>query len=258
MYLVYIAIGDKSKILPISIGVLSAVILFYLAGLPFVINEVAKGKAFAPFTHYIEALKLDNFYTMNAFNFQALLGNNFEEITIESTFITILFKLLFLGLLGVVAFKNKNRLDFVLSAGMYLALMVVFTNRMDQYAMYLLVPLTLLGGIVTRDKRLMGVAMLYSVIVFVNTVYVSSVLGYDQAGYLIIENKAMLSVFGALSLLAAFIHFFAIYDIVVSRQAYEVVPMVSTYPQRLASVGRLIVAKCRLAASKVKGLFKKG
>lgn len=258
MYLVYIAIGDNSKILPITIGVVASVVLFYLVGLPFVINDVAKGKAFYMFTLYIETLKQGSFYTMNALNFQALLNNNFQEITTESTFITILFQLLFLGLLGVVAFKNKNRLDFVLSAGMYLSLLVVFTNRMDQYSMYLLLPITLLGGIITKDKRLMAVAVLYSAILFVNTVYVSSILGYQEAGYLIIENRAILSVFGVLSLLVSFLHFFSVYDIVVSRQAYEVMPMLTTYPQRIVSVGKLIAAKWRLGISKIKGVFTKG
>jgi Gpi18-like mannosyltransferase len=258
MYLVYVVIGDKTKLLPIGIGIAAAVVLFYLAGLPFVINEVAKGKAFAMFTRYIETLKLNNFYTVNAFNFQALLNNNLQEITTESTFITILFKILFLGLLGVVLFKNKNRLDYVLGAGMYLALMVVFTNRMDQYSIYMLVPITLLGGITTKDKRLMASAVLYSAVLLVNIVYVSSVLGYDDTGYRLIENRAMLTVFGALSVITAFLHFFTVYDIIVSRQARVVEPMTSTYPQRLASVARLIGAKWQLAVSKIKGLFKKG
>lgn len=258
MYLIYIIIGDNKKLLPIAIGVVASVVVFYLAGLPFVIEQVAKGKAFDMFTQYIETLKMNKFYSLNALNFQALLNNNFEEITTESTFITILFKLLFLALLGVVAFKNKNRLDFVLGAGMYLALMVVFTNRMNQYAFYMLVPITLMGGIATKDKRLMAVAVLYSVVSFVNVAYIASVLGYDEVGYRMIENKAVLSVFGALSVITAFIHFFSVYDIIVSRQSAQVIPMTTTYPQRIAGIARLVGANFQLAIGKVKGLFKKG
>ena len=115
-----------------------------------------------------------------------------------------------------------------------------------------------MGGVATKDKRLLLVAALYSIILFVNVSYLSSVLGYSANGYEVIENTTLLSVFGSLSLLAVFIHFFAVYDIVVARQSYELVPMHSTYIARVKKVFRVIGAKWQLMINGIRNIFKKG
>ena len=153
--------------------------------------------------------------------------------------------------------KNKNRLDFFVMSTLYLALMVIFTNRMDQFTLYLIIPLTLMSGVLTKDKRLLLVASIYLIILYVNVTYMHLVLGYTEEGFVPIGDTPLLWIFGGLSVLAGFIHFFAVYDIVVTRQAYELVPMKTTYINRIKKILRVAGAKWQLMTNSVKGIFKK-
>ena len=112
--------------------------MFYLVTLPFAFQEIKEGSAFAAVIDYYEAVFVDNnVYTANAFNFQAMLKNNFETVTTESLFITILFDVFVIALVAAGYFKNKNRMELTLLGALLVCMLFTFTNGMTPVTMYM-------------------------------------------------------------------------------------------------------------------------
>ncbi|MFW5780898.1 MAG: hypothetical protein ACOCWI_05550, partial [Bacillota bacterium] len=144
-YVINQFINKKNLRLPIILSFVVGFGLFYALNTPFYLLEIQDGSPFIAVTQYFNSLFVDNnFYTMNAFNFQALLGNNFEVITTESLFITILFVVFILGLVAAGYFRNKNRMELLLLGALSIVMMFTFTNRMTPITMYMAIPMMFL------------------------------------------------------------------------------------------------------------------
>lgn len=226
--------------MPILISFVAAFGLYYAITVPFNYLDIKDGKAFDAVTKYYNAIVTENnYYTANAFNFQALLKNNFAEVSTESTFITILFDVFVFALIGAAYFKNKYRMELPLLASFLIAIMFTFTNKMTPVSMFIAIPLMFIYAGMEKEKRVYFIAILYSALIFVNMSYIYMVTGYTADGWtqLGYDGNAMLYVFGAFNLLLALYFAYVVYDIAASRKASRIKPLEVTYATWVKSTG---------------------
>lgn len=222
-------INRKELRIPIGIAVFAGFVLFYLFNLPFTINSIAK-KPFLCFTNYWNILWKNVKYTLNAFNFQSLLGNNFTELSIESLIVSIVFILFIFTIVAVGYFKNKNRMDLFLMASMVINMIWMFGNNMSPASLYFSLALMLAYAIMNKEKRIYFSFVMYAALMFVNVSYAQLLTGYSLTAAPQINNKeAAVYVFSALYLILTLYYVYIIYDIVAVKKARRIQPMPLTY-----------------------------
>lgn len=233
IYLIVDAIKKKKykDIIAPCVAIVSGFILFYLITLPFSIIDIQKGSSLIAFNRYIAVIKGADLYTLNAFNFQALLKNNFVQVTIQSKVVDIIFVLFILLVFALVYFKTRNRLNLtLLGFGVLLALWT-FSNNMKPEMLVLALPLLFLVAVILKETRLYVAFALYSAFAYINNAYVYLVAGYDKNGVSQIsyDNNAILYVFGAFSLVLAIYFIIVGYDILVNKKVVEQKPITVSY-----------------------------
>lgn len=242
-------INRKKMRLPIILSLVGGFALFYLVTLPFAFQEIKEGSAFAAVIDYYEAVFVDNnVYTANAFNFQAMLKNNFETVTTESLFITILFDVFVIALVAAGYFKNKNRMELTLLGALLVCMLFTFTNGMTPVTMYMALPLMFIYAAMNKEKRVYWTTILYALLMFINASYVYMVAGYTTMGIerLSYDGNALMYVFGAFNVLLTAYFIYVVYDIIASRKASRIKPLEITYLDSL-----------RLTARKTRKFFRK-
>ncbi len=258
-YVVYRGIREKNalKIAVPFVSMVGGLILFYLISLPFVFNQVSAGDAFNAFDRYIATVKGANVYTANAFNFQGLLGNNFEAVGLQSEFVTILYIAFVVALLGVAYFKNRNRIHLTLVAASGVIALWTFANNMTPDALYVALPLLFITAAILKDVRLYVAFTAYAAFNFVNVSYVYLIAGYDDAGVLAVsyETTAVTYVFGALSLIAVIYYVIVAYDVLINNRVSEQKPMNLTYGEHLANTFKKISNAFGAVGGKTKALI---
>lgn len=235
-------ITRKKLRLPIILATLLGFGLFYAITVPFNLLDIQGGKPFAAVTDYYNALFVsNNFYTANAFNFQAVLKNNFQIVTTESLFITILFDVFVVALVAAGYFKNKNRMELLLLGSLFVAMLFTFTNKMNPVSMYLALPLMFTYAAMNKEKRVFLVSIAYAALMFVNASYIYMVVGYSSNGIVHLGyDNAMMIVFGILNMLVTCYFIYVVYDIVASRKAVRIKPLEITYAKSVKRTGRKI------------------
>lgn len=225
--------------LPIILSFVGAFALYYAITVPFNYLEIQKGSAFACVTNYFNAvIKGNNFYSANAFNFQALLKNNFATVTTESTFITIIFDVFVFALVGAGYFKNKNRMELPLLAAFMVAMLFTFTNKMTPVSMFMVLPLMFIYAGMAKEKRVFFIGIAYATFMFINASYLYMIYDYTATGWAQLGyDNAMMYVFGAFSLVLALYFVYVVYDIVASRKVAKIKPMEVPYLVWVKSFG---------------------
>ncbi|MGB4033502.1 MAG: hypothetical protein WBM21_01510, partial [Christensenellales bacterium] len=228
--------------LSILLSVIGGFALFYALSTPFYLLDIQGGSPFVAVSRYFDALfNENNYYTMNAFNFQALLKNNFEEVTTESLVITILFVVFVIGLVAAGYFRNKNRMELLLLGSLLIVMLFTFTNRMTPVTIYMAIPMMYLYAAMASEKRVFFSAIAFSAFMFINTSYVFMVAGYSATGVeQLTYDNAMMYVFGAINILLTGYFIYVVYDIVASRKASIIRPLEMPYLKYLQNTGRRI------------------
>lgn len=259
VYLIFLAFKNKEykKLIAPACCIVGGFVAFYLISLPFVFNEVAKGEAMIAFEKFAEVLKITTNYTENAFNFQAMLGNNFTAITTQSTFITILFIAFIVGILAFAYIRSRNRLDLTLIAVAFIVLMWTFGNKMNETTMFIALPLLFIVAALLKETRLYIAFVAYASIMFTNVSYVYLVAGYSADGITNISNEttAVMYVMGAFALLAIIYFIIVAYDILVSKKAVSHYEMNLPYGQYVKLVTKNVMISMRNAKAKTKVVF---
>ena len=219
----------KNLIAACSILVL-AFFVYYALSVPFAINNIQGGKAFYWFEYAWDELYKGALYTVNAFNFQAILGNNMTEITTSSLVVTIIFILFMLGLAGFAYFKFKNRMNLILLATTFINMMFVFANDMKPMSMFISLILMLMYAVMNKEKRIFFCFVAFAAMMFINVSYVELLVPFTASSAPVwAGNPAVMYVFGSFEMLFALYYVYIVYDIVVSRKVRKISPLNMTF-----------------------------
>ncbi|NLL56612.1 MAG: hypothetical protein GX242_05325, partial [Clostridiales bacterium] len=204
-------------------------VLFYLTNLPFTINSI-KTTPFIAFTNYWNLLWKDLIYTNNAFNFQALLGNNFTFVTIESLIVSIVFVIFVFSIIGIGYFKTKNRLDLMLMASLAINMLFIFGNNMNPASMYIALAIMLVYAVMNKEKRVYFCFVMFATLMFINIAYMQLLNPYSVLFEPQMEPKnAVMYVFSSIYLLVTLFYVYVVYDLVAVKKARRMQPMTLTY-----------------------------
>lgn len=229
-YSIQQAINRKEVRIPMAVAAVVGFGLFYALNVPFDINQIQAGEAFACVTKYWNAVAKDLSYTINAFNFQALLGNNFGAVSTESLVVSIIFVAFMLALVAVGYFKFKNRMDLLLLGTAFINMAYMFANNMSPEAMYMSLVLMLVYAIMNKEKRIYFSFVAFSVLSFVNVSIGELLYEYTTEGiYYIGYETATIYVFSAFALVMVLYYIYVAYDIIAGKKARKIQPMTLTY-----------------------------
>ncbi len=229
-YSIQQAINRKEVRLPMIISAVAGIVLFYALNLPFDINQIQEGQFFACVVKYWNVVATELSYTMNAFNFQALLGNNFGSVSTESLVVSIIFVVFMLALVVAGYFKFKNRMDLILLATAFINMVYMFGNNMSPEVMLMNLALMLIYAIMNKEKRIFFAFVAFAVLSFVNVSIGELIYEYTAEGiYAISYDTASIYVFSAFALVMVLYYIYVVYDIIVSKKARRIQPMTLTY-----------------------------
>ncbi len=225
-YTVMMCMKDIKKVIPASIILVLGFVLFYALSVPFDINFIRDGNTFYCFEQAWAELYKNALYTLNAFNFQAILGNNFGTITTASLVVTIIFILFMLTLVVIDYFKFKNRMNLMLLATAFINMMFVFANNMAPTSMFISLALMLVYAIMNKEKRIFFSFVVFSVLSFVNIAYCELLVDYTTSSVGVWEDGSIpMYIFSALEMVFALYYIYIVYDIVVSRKIRKIQPL---------------------------------
>lgn len=237
---IYVGIkeGVKAKWIMPAVAIPAGLVAYILIALPFSVNQMATEPFFA-YNALIAAVRAANVYTANAFNFQALLGNNFAEVTTQSTFVTIVFVIFILAILGFVYFRKRNRTDLLALAGGFVVVYWLFGNNMTQASLFIALPLLFLYAVLSNDKRLYAAFAMYASLMFINAAYIYLLGGYTSDGIVhLTYDTPVMYVIGAFHL-ALIIYFVIVgYDVLVNRKVVEFNEMDCSYADYVKATAR--------------------
>ncbi len=248
-YTILICIKDvsegeyKNLIAACSILVLSFFV-YYALSAPFAINYIQGGKPFYWFSYAWDELYTGALYTINAFNFQAILGNNLVQVSTASLVVTIIFIVFMLALAGIAYFKFKNRMNLVLLATAFINMLFVFGNQMQPISIFISLSLMLLYAIMNKEKRIYFAFVAFAILSFINISYYETMLSFSaNLAPQIMGNPAVMYVFAAFEMLFALYYVYIVYDIVVSRKVRRIAPLSMTFIASIKNFFLRIVKK---------------
>lgn len=229
-YSVQQAINQPKLRIAAPVALVSGFVLFYLLGLPFDIHAVSSGTPFATYSNYWHDVVSDLLYTKNAFNFQALLGNNFGEVTKESLIVTIVFVVFMLALVGFGYFKYKNRMNLLLLGTAFLNMFFIFANNITPEVIAISLALMLIYSIMAKDRRIYFAFVIYAALAFVNLSVGELLYPYTESFiYQISYSTATIYVFSAFMLVITLLYIYFTYEAVVSKNVKKILPMPMNY-----------------------------
>ncbi|HQC54256.1 MAG TPA: hypothetical protein PKX91_00805 [Clostridia bacterium] len=238
LYTIFLTIdGFKEKkykqLIVILVTIISSLVLFYLITLPLNFADIQSGKGFIAFDRFITLVADKNVYTQNAFNFQALLKNNYVDITLQSKVVDIIFVVFILLVLSAVYLKSRNRLSLSFIGVGAAILIWTFSVKMKPEALYMVLGIFFMVAVCLKDIRVYIGFILYAVFSYINNSYVYLMVGYTEEGVSAItyENNAILYVFGAISLVLAIYIIVVGYDVLVNKKTVPHKAMTEVYTQ---------------------------
>ena len=233
----------KNLIAACSILVLSFFV-YYALSVPFALNNIQNGKPFYWFGYAWDELYTGSIYADNAFNFQAILGNNQTQITTASLVVTIIFIVFMLALAGIAYFKFKNRMNLVLLATAFINMMFVFANDMNPMSMYVSLIMMLMYAVMNKEKRIFFSFVGFATLTFVNVSYCELMLSYTATSApLWMGHLPVMYVFSAFEIIFALFYVYVVYDIVVSRKVRKIAPLSLTFIDSIKNFFLRIVKK---------------
>lgn len=211
--------------------------VYYAISVPFAINYIQDGKPFYWFDYAWSELYKGTLYSINAFNFQAMLGNNMTEITTSSLVVTIIFIVFMLGLSGFAYFKFKNRMNLILLATAFINMMFVFANDMNPMSMFVSLILMLMYAVMNKEKRIFFAFVAFATMMFINVSYVELMVPFTADSAPVWSGHLpIMYVIAAFEIIFALYYVYIVYDIVVSRKVRKISPLGMTF---VASVKNL-------------------
>lgn len=175
-YFVYRYIKDDAKLSKftshramIIFGLVASFVLGYLLTLPVAIDQIKAGNAFFNFQMMAAQITKNTSFVVNAFNLYGMATMNGKTITQQGIGILNLIFLLVLEAYSIsLYFKNKNKQELLLIISFTLAVIAVFTVKVDFTYLFLSIAFALIYTMVSGDKRMYWITAGLSTLGFLN------------------------------------------------------------------------------------------
>lgn len=163
-YFVYMYIRDNDNLkkftanrAKIVFGLVGCFVLAYIITIPIAINQISAGDAFFNFKAMIGQMRYTEYYTFNAFNLYGMVAMNGKTVVKGVEILNLIFLLVLEAYVISLYFKNRNKQELILLASFTLAVIAVFTVKVNYTYLYLSLALGLIYTMVSGDRRMYAV-----------------------------------------------------------------------------------------------------
>lgn len=227
---VYGIIYDEEKRWTIAITMLVSFVIFFLVAMLLSFDSFKDGEVFEYFKRIYQYFKDSAYLTKDAFNIYAVFGANATKT--RSTMVEVmnwLFVVAMSAVPGYIYFKNKNRADLVLFAGVMMVLFATFGACANVAILPLGIAIIVLYLVIVPDNRLFAALASLASLAFLNIAMIASQSGYidqiDGAAYkALASNNAALIIFSILTVASVIYLVYVSMDMAYSNQVSEIKP----------------------------------
>ncbi|MDE6060667.1 MAG: hypothetical protein K2G31_04285 [Clostridia bacterium] len=153
----------------IVFGLVGSFVLAYVLTLPIAINQIGDGDAFFNFKMMIQQITGTTYFVSNAFNLYGMVAMNGKVIAQKGvTILNLLFLLVLEAYVISLYFKNRNKQELILLVSFTLAIISVFTLKVDYTYLFLSIAFALVYTMVSGDKRMYLIVGGYSLLGFLD------------------------------------------------------------------------------------------
>ncbi|MCM1305804.1 MAG: hypothetical protein NC037_02380 [Bacteroides sp.] len=175
-YFVYRYIKDNGDIRKftanramIVFGLVGSFVLAYLLTLPVGIHQIAAGDAFYNFKTIVNQITKTTYFVKNAFNLYGMVAMNGKAIAqVGVNILNLIFLLVLEAYVISLYFKNRNKQELILLASFALAVIAVFTLKVDYTYLFLSLAFAIIYTMISGDRRMYGIIGGYSALGFLD------------------------------------------------------------------------------------------
>lgn len=219
----------KNRII-IAAGLIGSFVLAYILTIPVGIDQINSGQPFFNFTVMANQMLNNGIFVRNAFNLYGMVGMNMK-ITNSTVNILNLIFLLVLEIYAVSLYvKFRNKQEIFLLSSFVLAVVAVFTLKVNFTYLFLAIALGFVYTMISGDRRMYGIMGTYSVLAFLsvgqlmnNSGFVTSV----STGYFVnFESTSPdLIIFSIIAVLTTLYYAYVSYSIMNNGKIVDIKPM---------------------------------
>ncbi len=172
-YFVYMYIKDNDSIkrftsnrAQIVFGLVASFVLAYIITLPLGIKQIGAGDAFYNFKVIVHEITNNTIFVKNAFNLYAMVSMNNKILTKGVAILNLIFLLVLEAYAISLYFKNRNKQELILLISFVLAVIAVYTVKVDFTYLLLSLAFAFIYTMISGDKRMYIVTGGYSLLGF--------------------------------------------------------------------------------------------
>ena len=153
----------------IVFGLIGSFVLAYLLTLPVGIHQIAAGDAFYNFKTIVNQITNTTYFVKNAFNLYGMVAMNGKVIAQQGvSILNLIFLLVLEAYVISLYFKNRNKQELILLVSFTLAVIAVFTLKVDYTYLFLSLAFALIYTMISGDRRMYGIIGGYSALGFLD------------------------------------------------------------------------------------------
>lgn len=175
-YFVYRYIKDNDDIRKftanramIVFGLVASFVLAYIITLPVGIHQISAGDAFFNFKTIVNQMTNTTYFVKNAFNLYGMVAMNGKIIAQSGVnILNLVFLLVLEAYVISLYFKNRNKQELILLTSFALAVIAVFTLKVDHTYLFLSLAFAIVYTMISGDRRMYGIIGGYAALGFLD------------------------------------------------------------------------------------------
>ena len=213
----------------IVFGLVGAFVLVYVLTLPVAINHLGEN-AFYGMRAIANQMLNNNIFVDNAFGFYAMATLNQKGFNNTASILNLVFILVLVVYICSLYFKKRNRHEVILLASYTLAMVAVFTLKVNWTYLFLSIALGVIYAMVAGEKRVCGVMGAYSLLAFLCLGLIVKNSGYAAitgGGYIVDfeTTGADFILFSVITVLVTLYYSYVVYNITNTGKIADIKPL---------------------------------
>lgn len=213
----------------IVFGLVGAFVLGYILTLPVAINHLGEN-AFYGFKMIANQMINNGIFVDNAFGFYGMVALNQKGFSSVASILNLLFILVLVVYVCSLYFKKRNRQEVLLLASYTLAMVAVFTLKVNYTYLFLSLALGFVYTMVSGEKRMYGIMGGYALLAFLCVGLLMKNSGYvsvTSSGYFVdFETTGVdFILFSVVTVLLTLYYSYVVYNITNTGKVVDIKPL---------------------------------
>ncbi|MCQ2603258.1 MAG: hypothetical protein MJ193_04950, partial [Clostridia bacterium] len=174
----------------IVFGLVAMVALVYVLTIPVAIDYIAAKKPFYGFKIIANEIINNSIFVDNALGLYGMATMNQKTSSQTASVLNICFIVILEAYILSLYFKNRNKQELIMLASFALAILAVFTLKVDYTYIFLAIALGFIYTMISGEKRMFVILGAYSILAFLNIAQVMNNSNFVQGTAFFEQNSA--------------------------------------------------------------------